>query len=284
MSRLYFVHRIDDNVGDILAGPYRYWTWEPHTIVDICDAAAVEAIEPGARVVLGGGGLLMPWFDEHRARLFDRRPAKVAWWGVGERRIQDVTTGYLPADAIGDGVAAEEFAPTHLVGLRSLAPGLPHVPCPSCMFIQAFVAAQGCPAGEGVAIFEHVAVPLCRQLPHRRLINAGCRPDEAVAFIADCRVLVTNSYHGMYWGCLLGKHVICVPFSSGLYRHPWAVTYARPEEVAARIDAHIEARIAAPVADATMTAATPTALDALATAVAANEAYRRRVLDYLGSG
>jgi len=269
MSRLWFVHRLDANVGDILAGPDRYWSWGPHEVIDICDAEAVGRIGADDRVVIGGGGLLMPWFDEHRARLLARNPAKVAWWGVGERRIQDVAGGYLPAEAAGPGLCAADFPPSHLVGARSPGPGLLHVPCASCKFIESFVAERGWPEGEGVGIFEHSAVPLGRGLDHRRLVNTRCSPLEAVAFIANCRVLVTNSYHGMYWGCLLARHVICVPFSSGHYRHPWRVASCTPAEIGSQIEQAIEA---GPAADQGL----------LAAAVAANEAFRGRVLAHLG--
>lgn len=272
MGRLYFVHRLDDNVGDILSGPSRYWDWGPHAVVDICDTAAIQAIEPGSRLVIGGGGLLMPWFDPHRERLLARSPAKVAWWGVGERRIQDVAGGYVPAEAAA-GIAPGEFPASHLVGLRSLEPGYRHVPCASCKFVDGFVRQRGWTEGAGTAVFEHVAVPLARDLDHPRMTNVGCRPEDALSFIAGCRVLVTNSYHGMYWGCLLAKRVICVPFSSGLYRHPWRVDYVRPAEVAARVDAALASDPGTEPADRLP----------LATAVAANDAFRDAVFAHLNA-
>lgn len=270
MSRLWFVHRLDANVGDLLAGPWRYWDWGPHDVVDICDAAAIAAIGPDDGVVIGGGGLFMPWFDEHRARLLDRRPAAVAWWGVGERRVQDVAGGYLPEEAAGPGLAAADFSPAHLAGTRSPVAGLPHVPCASCKFVEAFVAERGWSEGSGVGIFEHVAVPVARRLDHPRLVNTRCSPLEALAFIARHRVLVTNSYHGMYWGSLLGRRVVCVPFSSGHYRFPWPVTYASPGGLEPLVAAALEAD---PAVDRRH----------LAAAVAANESFRGRVLAHLAA-
>ncbi|NDC63669.1 MAG: hypothetical protein EBZ59_06725, partial [Planctomycetia bacterium] len=167
-------------------------------------------------------------------------------------------------------VSAADFPASHLVGTRSPVPGLPHVPCASCKFLEAFVAERGWPGGEGVGIFEHAAVPLARDLGHPRLVNTRCNPQDAVAFIAGCRVLVTNSYHGMYWGCLLGRQVVCVPFSSGHYRHPWPVTYATPASLGPLVDRALE---------------TGPAVDSghLANAVAANEDFRHRVLVHFAS-
>ena len=207
---LYFIHRIDRNVGDTLAGPYRYWQWEPHAVIDICDLEKIDRIEPGARIILGGGGLLMPAFSSYLTRILSRDPSKVVWWGIGERRIQNFTPGYLPRNEAGVGIAIGEFPTGHLVGLRSLEDAYEHVPCPSCKFIPMHQHNIPHSASIDVGIFEHRAVRIGRHLKCLRMVNTCCSPKQAIDFIASCKVLVTNSYHGLYWGCLLNKTVICV--------------------------------------------------------------------------
>ena len=52
---------------------------------------------------------------------------------------------------------------------------------------------------------------------------------EALHFIASGRTVISNSYHGVYWGLLMGRKVLCLPFSNkfGGYRLP--PHYAKPD-------------------------------------------------------
>ena len=52
---------------------------------------------------------------------------------------------------------------------------------------------------------------------------------EAIDFINNCDTIITNSYHGMYWSYLLGKEVICIPFSSGHYNFNGKIRYTTEE-------------------------------------------------------
>lgn len=36
---------------------------------------------------------------------------------------------------------------------------------------------------------------------------------EAIDFLASGETIVTNSYHGVYWGQLIGRKVLCIPYS-----------------------------------------------------------------------
>lgn len=52
----------------------------------------------------------------------------------------------------------------------------------------------------------------------------------AIRFIASGRVVLSNSYHGVYWGLLLGKKVLCVPFSNKFYNYRINPGYASGPE------------------------------------------------------
>ena len=52
---------------------------------------------------------------------------------------------------------------------------------------------------------------------------------EAIDFINNWNTIITNSYHGMYWSYLLGKEVICIPFSSGHYNFNGKIRYTTEE-------------------------------------------------------
>jgi len=269
MSRLWFIHRIDRNIGDYLSGPYRYWEWGSHVVADICCEDAINRIDSSDHVIVGGGGLFMPWFDLYRSRLLERKPRKVIWWGVGERRHENRITGYLPPKEAGTALHRDDFHTSHLAGIRTFADTLQFVPCASCKLIESFVADNGWPRGHGISIFEHNDVALGPDLPYRRLVNRKCEASAAIAFIAKTDILVTNSYHGMYWGSLLGKRVICVPFSSTHYHFPWPAIYTSPPKLRRTIE---NVRLAPrPSRNERL----------LQLAVAANEAFRSRVLEFL---
>ncbi|MDA5092609.1 hypothetical protein O2N63_00710 [Aliiroseovarius sp. KMU-50] len=44
--------------------------------------------------------------------------------------------------------------------------------------------------------------------------NHGGTLDETLEFLASGATIVTNSYHGVYWGMCLGRRVLCLPYSS----------------------------------------------------------------------
>lgn len=269
MKELYFIHRIDINVGDILSGPYRYWDWGVHEVIDICDTDRTSAIPEGSHVIIGGGGLLSDYFSGYIRTVMERKPSRVVWWGVGERRIQDTASAYLPPELAGPGIRSDEFPPDHLVGVRSMSPWHYHVPCSSCKYVSDYLSRHSVVTRQDVGIFEHGDIPMDPGLPFPRISNRACSPEEAMDFIASTSILVTNSYHGMYWGAMLGKKVICVPFSSGLYKHPWDVTHCTREQLPDVIEA------------ARREASPDRGYGALQLALANNEMFRKKVLEYL---
>ena len=50
----------------------------------------------------------------------------------------------------------------------------------------------------------------------------------AIAFLASGRTVVSNSYHGVYWALLLGKRVLCLPFSNKFQSYRLPPGYSAP--------------------------------------------------------
>lgn len=85
------------------------------------------------------------------------------------------------------------------------------VPCASCMHPS---LEKKYPIKNDVIFFEHKkqlikptefgneAVP--------RFINSGSNVDQTIELLGSANTILTNSYHGAYWGILLGKRVIIV--------------------------------------------------------------------------
>jgi hypothetical protein len=93
------------------------------------------------------------------------------------------------------------------------------VPCASCMH-PAFDKKY--PVKNDIIVFEHK-----KQLikgndfgptPVPRFINSGSNMEQTIELLGSANTILTNSYHGAYWGTLLGKKVIVLgPWSSKFY-------------------------------------------------------------------
>jgi len=229
-DQLFFIHRIDENIGDVLSAPYRYYEFAKHQIIDICDLEKINKIPQGSKIIVGGGGLMMPYFEPYRKAFLARRPAKLVWWGVGERQIQNLATAYLPEQEANNSIQLGWFAASNLVGFRQTSAYYPFVPCVSCKAVEAYRLTHPQPTHQHeVIFFEHRDVPLPQVGNYTRRNNLGNDAEAVFSYLDSAPVVVTNSYHGMYWSLLLGKQVIVIPFSSGMYHHPWPVHHATPK-------------------------------------------------------
>lgn len=234
---IYFVHRIDDNIGDLLSAPYRYYEFAKHHIIDICHLEQINKIPYGANIIVGGGGLMMPYFEPYLKALLARRPAKLVWWAVGERRIQNLASGYLSEQEAEYSIQSDWFSANDQVGFRQTSTFYPFLPCVSCKAIGSYRLSHAHAMHQhDVVFFEHRDVPLPQLGNYPRRNNLDSNASAVFAFLDSAPIVVTNSYHGMYWSLLLGKQVIVIPFSSGMYHHPWPVHHATAETLPEVID------------------------------------------------
>lgn len=107
------------------------------------------------------------------------------------------------------------------VGIRDYVPSNDYqwVPCASCMHpaLQKKYTIKN-----EVIFFEHK-----KQLikgtefgpsPIPRFVNSGSNIEQTIELLGSSETIITNSYHGAYWGILLGKRVFVVaPWSSKFY-------------------------------------------------------------------
>ena len=97
------------------------------------------------------------------------------------------------------------------IGVRDWAQEYNWVPCASCMHP---ALRKKYEIKNDVIWFEHK-----KQLikstefggdPIPRFINSGDNTDQTIELLGSANIIITNSYHGAYWGALLGKRVIVV--------------------------------------------------------------------------
>ncbi len=53
---------------------------------------------------------------------------------------------------------------------------------------------------------------------------------QAIRFLASAEAIVTNSYHGTYWGLCLGRRVLCLSFSQKFLQFPDNPVQADPKD------------------------------------------------------
>jgi len=209
----------DNNAGDKLASPLDYFDFPVET-VKVDNKAAHEHLR-GKFIIFGGGGLIhIPSEDYNNGIMagFEYTCGLSPWlvaWGVGHNIHRSTKIEY-PASFV------NKF---RMIGVRDMGQSLPWVPCVSCMndlFHHDYNIKYSCVAcGHDLDSFS-LGVP--------SIEHVGVSPSEIVPFIASGETVLTNSYHGAYWGLLLNRKVIVFdPMSSKFYGLPKNIALATPK-------------------------------------------------------
>jgi hypothetical protein len=251
------VHRNDqNNVGDIYANPLQYFMpSDQYQIVDITNCR-VDQFPDDVPIVVGGGGLLgNEFFGEVIESLLmapDIAKAMQQWtdvWNIVSNtngpvrdrfmeKLQPLVHNYLneldgsktPRILWGAGhnedTARKIKAIAYpgwmnyfdLVGIRDYKQPYKWVPCASCMHP---ALAKKYPIKNKVIWFEHKKQLIKStnfgndSIP--RFINSGANMEQTIELLGSSEVIITNSYHGAYWGALLGRKVIIT--------EPWSTKF-----------------------------------------------------------
>lgn len=190
-----FFHKDANNVGDRSCGPAKYF------FSGEVASENLNADKTGQEVKIFGGGSI---FDQLRG--VEKKGLLISW-GVGippkGKRDQDVS----------DVVDRFDMFSTRNYDWRD---EIRFVPCVSCM--SSYFDDAPDPLHDFV-VFAHrkktpeleapVGVPF--------MTNRNRSMSEAIDFISSGEVVVTSSYHGVYWAQLLGRKVLCIPFNNKFY-------------------------------------------------------------------
>ena len=197
---IYVIHRVDKNPGDFWSSPRHYFELPEYKLIDILDIRLLKKIPIGSKCIVGGGGLIKQIFAPSLNILFKKK-CRIVFWGIGERMYQNVENKWL-AEKQKKFISPHSFHPLlHLTGFRSLEPGIEWVPCASCNH-PIFDLSKG-REFESIKIFTHKKVLIDNPRGFSFLINEPVSIEAVIEYIASARILITNSYHGMYWvSCL----------------------------------------------------------------------------------
>lgn len=225
--RTVVVHRCADrNIGDRSSSPALYFDLGEVETVDVTrvDWDCAESVDVDL-LVIGGGGLMYELWMERIAELVHAMRAPIAVWGAGlnhgNPRVWNYSAhGYLWwASLLG---MRDDDAPTLDY------PFATWVPCASCMS-STFDDPED--ATTDVVIYDncHKPVPInASSAPRASNVDFGTIED-ATKFLTQGRTIVTSSYHGAYWGTLLGRRVVVFPWVPKLtrFRHQPGVLRSR---------------------------------------------------------
>lgn len=262
-----------NNVGDIASNPLQYFLKpDEYKTIDVAHIGK-EAYPENVPLIFGGGGLIgntfigdvlnnllqspdraqleemlsNSWtlcnnqyksqYDEFnsklqdlvRTALTDIKPVSAprVVWGAGHNG-EDTTKEFR------DIKWPKSLASYHLVGLRdyNLTSKFNWTPCASCMH-PAFDKTYK--IKNDIVWFEHKKQMIKDfggdSIP--RFINSGSNIEQTIEILGSANTIITNSYHGAYWGILLNKKVIV---AGGLwstkfkfFKHPPAIVGKKEE-------------------------------------------------------
>lgn len=243
-------HRKDpNNVGDIASNPLQYFLKESeYQSIDVANLGQ-EVYPTDIPLIVGGGGLIgNDFFGDFFNDLLessDRLQLEKLWsetWITADSKYESISKEFHTAyqDLISrtlekidkvtapravwgaghNGPDATDFssirwpralAKYKLVGLRDYDPGsrFNWVPCASCMHP---ALRKNYTIKNDVIWFEHKK-QLIKDFGKDtipRFINSGDNVEQTIELLGSANIILTNSYHGAYWGILLKKKVIVV--------------------------------------------------------------------------
>jgi hypothetical protein len=249
MTKCVVVHRQDqNNVGDIASNPAQYFLKpEEYHTVDIEELNYTEYAS-NLPMIVGGGGLIGNEFfgdivknvlnssDKNQLTdLWNRRwsitdPSNktvheeflIKYKDLIKEYIDKLNTTKSPRFFWGGGYNGdynkkiktnfewpEWMVEFDKVGVRDWGQSLPWAPCASCMHP---ALKKSYPIKNDIIFFEHKKQLLkdfgTDSIP--RFINSGSNVEQTIELLGSANIILTNSYHGAYWGTLLQKRVVVV--------------------------------------------------------------------------
>lgn len=197
-----FVHRLDlENPGDLNSTPFHYLDNSQRGF--LIDYTALQNLSGWDfdNVIVGGGGMANKFVSSLNNFLQNQNIKNLVIWGAG----WELNNPQL------DQLAER----TQLLGIREWLPDTVYkhnwVPCVSVLHpcIEKSLSIQ--PSKNFLIIDHWKRQPIeIEHLRYSRISNKPNSIENVVEAIADHRWVITSSYHGAYWGILLGKRVIFV--------------------------------------------------------------------------
>ena len=198
------------NIGDKFSSPTLYFKFKNYFYLD-CLAALNKQVVCSDNIIIGGGVYLDSFLSRY---LLDETKCLIAW-GIGLFKEEHF-----------------DFSNVKLVGLRDFNreeinnQNVVYCPCVSCMhecFDKKYRVKNN--------IVAYLHKKKTTEEDYKQLENIPYKTnedkfEEVIDFLGSSNYIITNSYHGVYWGTLLGKRVIAIPYNSKFYGYKYPPVYA----------------------------------------------------------
>ena len=217
------IHRHDhNNVGDFYCAPYLYFEELQGRYLDIYGMREkkrtvrsqwIDAVSNN-NLIIGGGGLFNLRHFEIQMQLFEalaKKGKKIVIWGAGHNAINypvfNANRHYnVDINAFG------------MAGTRDFSMNNEWVPCVSCMheiFDHPYESEQEI----GIVFHKNTLrnKSLLKQLETYPSLSNRSDLEELINFIGRSEIVVTDSYHALYWSMLMDKKVIGIPTTSKFF-------------------------------------------------------------------
>lgn len=143
--------------------------------------------------ILGGGGIINQNNDWNNwINALTSAGNKVIGWGIGFNQHHGISI-----------TSKINFYKFTLIGIRDYGKDLPYLPCVSCL---KKVLNIKLPIKRRIGCIAHYENPF--SLGEYDLVYNNAPLIDLVRFIAESEIIVTNTYHMVYWATLMGKKVI----------------------------------------------------------------------------
>jgi len=191
-----FIHKLrTDNTGDLVLCPYEHFMeYFDQYIVQKFDIDDLEFIPfRKSTYILGGGGLINqnnfwnPWVNQ-----LLENGSRLIGWGIGfnQHRDHEIT---IP-------MKIDSFV---LLGIRDYNQKYAWLPCVSCLMPE---LDEQKPSKRKIGCITHYESKFqkfdCETIYNNEPF------EKIIEFIAETEILITNTYHMIYWATLMGKKVI----------------------------------------------------------------------------
>lgn len=217
LPTVHFIHRwITVNTGDIACGYYQYFLNEflPHRCL-VHDVSCIEShlIKPDDIVIIGGGGLLNATAEWNlNIRIAIKLAKKSIIWSAGFNSNRNLSFH-----------RKIDWSIVSLMAIRDYSyQQYRYVPCATCMIPE---------LQHDYSIVRRIGVVAHKDVPHHlpdsihrydRITNKDSL-SKIIEFIGKSEVVLTNSYHAVYWSVLMSKKcVLFAPRSEkyNFYKYP----------------------------------------------------------------
>ena len=211
---LHYIHRLDYlNTGDLQCGYYKYFDelYKFNMHIHDIENVNIRLISKNDFVIIGGGGLLDAWdkwndYINQISNICDN----VIIWSAGFNDMYDVKQ-------VDNNI---NFNKIKLISIRDYShkSGFQYVPCATCMIPYLKIKED---IKREIGIISHYHYRL--NYGNYDTIYNSDNILNILRFISQSEVIISNSYHAIYWATLMNKRVILMYKTSSRfdnYKYP----------------------------------------------------------------